>query len=90
MFCNVDQSVWDGASEAESEGFFDVYDVAPRDTWVALHRDELACDVLVCWIPPVLHEAAQGGIDVSCVDCVGWLAEADSPVADAYRRHGLV
>jgi hypothetical protein len=38
----------------------------------------------------VLHETAQGGIDVSCVDCIGWLEETKSPVADAYRRHGLV
>lgn len=90
LFCNADESAWDGASEAESQGFFDIYDIAPRDTWVALHKDDVGGDVIVCWVPPVLHEAAQGGIAVSCVDCIGWLEETQSPVADAYRRHGLV
>jgi hypothetical protein len=90
LFCNLDESVIDGASEAESGGFFDVDDVPPWDTWVALHTDQRRTDVLVCWVPRELQELAERGIEVNCVDCVGWLAESRSPLANTYRSNGFL
>jgi hypothetical protein len=58
----------DGASEAASSGFFDLYDAPPWDIWVA-YSDR----TLLAWVPPQLIGLAQSGIDVNPVDCIHWL-----------------
>lgn len=68
----IDYSVWDGLSEKESEGFFDVYDIPAWDTWIHLRRTE-GTDALLCWVPLRLIEPVTNGIAVSCTDCIGWL-----------------
>jgi len=63
-----EENVADGASEAVSSGFFDLYDAPPWDTWVA-YSDR----TLLAWVPPQLIGLAQSGIDVNPVDCIHWL-----------------
>jgi hypothetical protein len=68
---DIDLSVWDGLSESESEGFFDVWDVPAWDTWVYFQRVEER-DTLLCWVPPPLIPLADCGITVNCTACIEW------------------
>jgi hypothetical protein len=61
------ETVFDGASEAGSEGFFDDYDAPPWDTWFHYHKGKL-----FCWVPSVLIPLAQAGIDGNPVQCIEW------------------
>jgi hypothetical protein len=63
-----EENVSDGASEAASSGFFDLYDAPPWDVWVA-YSDH----TLLAWVPPQLIGLAQIGIDVNAVECIRWL-----------------
>jgi hypothetical protein len=56
-----------GAAEVSSNGFFDVNNVPPWDIWV-----DFSERTLVSWVPPILLEAAQMGIDVNPEGCIGW------------------
>jgi hypothetical protein len=56
-----------GAAQASSCGFFDVNNVPPWDVWV-----EFSDQTLVSWVPPVLAEVAQRGIDVNPEGCIRW------------------
>jgi hypothetical protein len=59
--------VSDGTSEYESNGFFDVNDVPPWDTW--FHYAETR---LYSWVPVDLVTLAQKGIDANMVQCIQW------------------
>jgi len=63
-----EENVADGASEAASSGFFDLYDAPPWDVWVAY-----ADRTLLAWVPPQLIGLAQTGLDVNPVGCIRWL-----------------
>jgi hypothetical protein len=56
-----------GAAQVSSCGFFDVNNVPPWDIWV-----DFSQETLVTWVPPVLVEAAQLGIDVNPEGCIRW------------------
>lgn len=71
MVAEIDITVWDGASEAVAEGFIDVYDCPPIDTWFYKvvsnnHR------IFFAWIPQQFVELANNAIAVNCVDCMSW------------------
>jgi hypothetical protein len=61
------QTLMDGAAKYSSNGFFDVNNVPPWDTWVAFSER-----ILVSWVPPLLVEIAQNGIDVNPEGCIRW------------------
>jgi hypothetical protein len=88
-----DADLSDGAAEAESGGFFDVYNTPPWDTWVALFRDEDAdvstAEYVVCWVPPALIEVAARGIEVNPERCIVWLEESQTNVARELRLRGM-
>ena len=67
-------SLWDGASEYESEGIIDVYDLPPIDTWfyLASHRQS---EILFSWIPSEYVEEVQGAIEVNALDLLEWWTE---------------
>ena len=54
-----------GAAEQQTEGFFDINNVPPWDTWVAYLHDEerdinsVETNYLVAWIPPEFVELAN-------------------------------
>jgi hypothetical protein len=75
----IDCSVWDGLSQGESGGFFDVYDVPAWDTWIHL-RHANGTDALLCWVPAPLIEPVNNGIAVNCTDCIGWVDRLVYPV----------
>jgi hypothetical protein len=75
-----DDDLADGAAEAESEGFFDVHNAPPWDTWVAMVEDEASGQprpYLLSWVPPAFLELAQAGISVNPEECIRWLDDAD-------------
>lgn len=63
-------TLMDGAAKYSSNGFFDVNNVPPWDTWVSFSDR-----TLVSWVPPVLIETAQRGIDANPEACIRWVDE---------------
>jgi hypothetical protein len=61
------ETLFDGAAQLSSNGFLDVGNVTPWDIWV--HFSERT---LVSWVPPVLVNAAQMGIDANPEGCIRW------------------
>ena len=78
-----DADLADGAAEVQSNGFFDVHNVPPWDTWIALAADGPATadpsfqEYLVAWVPPELIACAAAGIDVNPERCIAWLDESN-------------
>jgi hypothetical protein len=90
-----DEQLADGAAEVESNGFFDVENVPPWDTWVAdFHYGTdfrpWASDVLISWVPPEFVGLADQGINVNPEECIHWLTESDAPVAAELRARELI
>jgi len=75
-----DQQLADGAAEQASNGFFDMDNTPPWDSWVALVRDSRADvssrDQLICYVPAELRDFVQRGIDVNPEGCILWLRRA--------------
>jgi hypothetical protein len=61
------ENLADGASEYSSNGFFDVNDAPPWDTWISFDAKRL-----VSWVPSVLVPLAQAGIDANAAECIRW------------------
>ena len=62
------ETLMDGAAKYSSNGFFDVNNVPPWDTWVSFSDR-----TLVSWVPPVLVETGQRGIDANPEACISWI-----------------
>jgi hypothetical protein len=62
------ENLADGAARYASNGFFDVDNVPPWDTWVAFSQG-----ALLSWVPPLLTGLAQSGIDVNPEGCIRWI-----------------
>ena len=63
-----EENLADGAASYASNGFFDVDNVPPWDTWVAFSHG-----ALLSWVPPLLIGLAQSGIDVNPEGCIRWI-----------------
>jgi hypothetical protein len=74
LIANIYESVWDGASEAQSDGLVDGYDCPPIDTWFYIGQGENG-PILFAWIPGSFENLAQGAIDVNCTFCLWWYDE---------------
>jgi hypothetical protein len=61
-----------GAAEYVSLGFFDVDNVPPWDTWIAMSGK-----YLISWVPAQLFRLVQEGLDVNPEQCILW---ADDPL----------
>jgi hypothetical protein len=76
-----DLTLTEGATQAETRGFFDIYDAPPWDTWMAyfceteINRDQFSYPYLVSWVPEVLVDIVTRGIGVSSTECIVWLDE---------------
>jgi len=64
----------DGASQAESEGLFDGYDLPPTDTWFYINESENGL-LVFAWIPDTFEELTERAIAVNCSDCIHWFAD---------------
>ena len=81
------QSLSDGAAMVESNGFFDVDNAPPWDTWIAYVREQPhqpgswtnLDSYLLCWIPTIFLDLVERGIAVNPERCLLWADVADTP-----------
>jgi len=64
-----------GAAELETDGYFDVNNVPPWDTWVTYIQDSHKVDLhdteyLVSWVPPEFVALADKGVHVNPEQCI--------------------
>ncbi|HEV7224258.1 MAG TPA: hypothetical protein VGN42_16235 [Pirellulales bacterium] len=76
-----DANLSDGAAAAESQGFFDVFNTPPWDTWVGYFEDPHGGDrsyanYLVCYAPLHFFALAEAGIRVNPEECIVWALSA--------------
>jgi hypothetical protein len=78
-----DEEASDGAAEAETKGFFDVYNCPPWDTWLALTQfgngKQGRAAHLFAWIPPAFMQSVERGIFVNPEGCIKWLEDWEAP-----------
>lgn len=81
VFCCSQQTEHDGGAELYSQGFFDMDDLPPWDTWVAVGDERLF--LLVSWVPNDLIPLVYSGKAV-CIrdDIIFWGTEVDGLCAD--------
>jgi hypothetical protein len=85
-----------GAAADQTDGFFDVNNVPPWDTWVTYWQDQepnpdsFVSEYLIAWVPPSLIELANEGINVNPEQCIMWLAETSVELARALRAEKLL
>ena len=83
-----------GAAEFETDGFFDVNNVPPWDTWVTYienaYNGEYDTEYLVAWIPREFVELADRGIKVNPEQCIQWLSDTSLELAVVLRNSGLL
>ncbi len=80
LVSQIDCTVIDGASEVQSLGLVDAYDIPPVDTWFYMTRTQES-RLLFAWIPGEFVHYANEAVEVNCVDCINW--------ADAWYPQGL-
>jgi len=91
LVCEVNESISSGESEAETNGFFDLDDRPPWDTWVvsAPRPAEYESPTLISWIPSNLAAVVDRGIHVNPYGCIFWLADADRLLAEWQMARAL-
>lgn len=92
-FPNLD--LFCGAAEQETDGFFDVNNVPPWDTWVAYRQDEVKGDsfdteYLIAWVPPEFVNLVDDGINVNPEQCIMWLSDTSVELTDILRVGNLL
>ena len=77
-----------GLEELETNGYVDVDNTPPWDTWVAyLYEGER--NFLLSWTPPEFLQLVNGGIQVCPEECILWLDEQDLCWASLLHNCGL-
>jgi len=91
----------DGCAERVSDGFFDVDNIPPYDTWVWMVRNtrtrkyadheqpEEEANYLVAWVPPDFIPLASCGVDANPEGCILWLDTMNDEFVQSLRRMGF-
>lgn len=80
-----DGDLCDGAAEQETEGFFDVFNVPPWETWVGYfeespgHRSSYG-SYLLAYVPSALVSLADAGMLMNPEECILWLSQTSVKV----------
>ena len=82
----------DGAAEVASEGFFDINNISPWDTWVGLYRSDVR-DMsqqvyLISYVPKEFMRQAGRGVEVNPEQCIMWLYDTNTPIGNELRSEG--
>lgn len=90
-----DWNLSDGAAEVAPNGFFDVQNAPPSDTWVALFDDGPGGDVnygryLVCYVPSFLLDVTDRGIEVNPEECILWLHKTNTAFTKRFGSNALL
>ncbi|HXS02493.1 MAG TPA: hypothetical protein VN724_18115 [Pyrinomonadaceae bacterium] len=88
-----DLTLFDGAAELSSDGYFNSNNDPPWDTWVYFGKDLPSSEpedhcrhFLLSWVPNSYLSTVQDGIDVNPEGCIEWLSDAAGRVpAELYR-----
>lgn len=72
MTAQIEDTIFDGCSEANSDGFIDVYDCPPIDTWFYFAEDETG-KILYAWVPQPFVALTDIAVAVNAMDCLEWL-----------------
>ncbi len=84
-----------GAAELETDGFFDVNNVPPWDTWVAYIQDSRSLqstdnEYLVAWIPREFVALADTGVNVNPEQCIQWLRDTSLELVAVLRGEKII
>jgi len=91
-----DGSLFDGAAEVASRGFFDSDNVPAWDTWVYYGTDgsglKRNCDeaFLVSWIPREFVSLVIDGIAVNPENSIQWASTVDRNFTRLLKEHGTL
>ncbi|GAB2702828.1 hypothetical protein GCM10027037_30570 [Mucilaginibacter koreensis] len=82
LFVEMDTTTYDGASESATDGFIDINDWPPIDTWFYLSsiNNRWNTAVAFAWIPEPFTKYAEEGINVNTTNSFRWLE--DTTLAD--------
>ena len=83
MFFDVNSTLWEGVSQAESMYYVDIYDTPPVDTWIAYgsqlvdlkmfkEYDPYLKQSIVAWVPKAQYFYAHQAMLVSSTDVFAW------------------
>jgi hypothetical protein len=78
-----------GAAEAETNGYLDVNNVPPWDTWVAYVYESERRQYVVSWVPPNFVDAVALGIYVNPEGCIWWADETTDLLASLLQKKGI-
>lgn len=74
-----ESTVVDGASEINSKGLIDIYDLPPIDTWFYMTKSNNSLN-LFAWIPERYKEEANCAIEVNCMEILFWLRSRNEDI----------
>ncbi|WP_253903345.1 hypothetical protein [Corallococcus exiguus] len=85
-----DDNTCDGGAELATRGYFDVDNIPPWDTWVGMFRedpesDTQSADYLIAWVPPVFLDSVAQGIFVNPEQCIQWLEDSTTMMAQRLK-----
>jgi hypothetical protein len=89
-----DEELSDGAAEVETDGFFDVANCPPWDTWVAFMEEPPPAPqgrvaYLISWVPREFLDLVDRGIQVNPEQCIRWLDDCTDPFAQYLAQEVL-
>jgi len=91
-----DLSLFEGAAEAASRGFFDSDNVPAWDTWVYCGTDGSGSKrnsdeaFLVTWIPREFVPLVNAGIDVNPEECFQWSTKVTRNFTRSLKQAGIL
>jgi uncharacterized protein (TIGR02996 family) len=89
-----DLSLFDGAAEAESDGYFDVNSMPPSEFWVLMVDDwgraTESKSYLLAFVPDWLYRQAVSGMRVDAACCINFASEIEAPFIQMLRWEGLL
>lgn len=87
-------SLFDGAAELSSDGYFNFNNEPPWDTWVYFGEQSLEPEdyrfFLLSWVPKSYLSLAQSGIDANPEGCIEWLTVTTQIIPAKLYSSGLL
>ncbi len=78
LICEFNGSVMSGESRMATDGFFDVADRPPWDTWIACEADQSLGVLLYSFVPQALVQLVTRGIETNPYQSIYWLRAAEN------------
>lgn len=94
-----DGTLSDGAAKLATQGFVDDDNLPAWDTWIWYVTNDLVSNLewwrgcnsyLLSWVPDVLVEVIEAGIDVNPEECLRWATDLDTTFIRQLKQAGLV